>query len=122
MRIRAGDVELLADLRDTPTVDALWMMLPLSSRATRWGDEFYFQVSGVLAEPEPDARAEMEVGEVGFWVEGGAVAVFFGPTPASRADEPRAVAPVNVLGKVRGDARAFDRLSDGVTFSLDPVD
>lgn len=119
IRVRAGDVDTVADLRDTPTADALWGQLPLSGRAARWGDEFYFRVPSLMADAEDDARATMEVGELGFWVDGQAVCVFFGPTPASQGDEPRAVEPVNVLGRVRGDPRAFARLRDGVTFHLE---
>jgi len=119
VRLRAGDVDLVADLRDTPTADALWGLLPVSSRAARWGDEFYFRIEAMLAEHEDDARDVMEIGEIGFWVQGQAVTVFFGPTPASRDGEPRAVVPVNVLGRIRGDARALDRLDDGVTFHLE---
>lgn len=121
LRIRAGDVEVTADLRDTPTADTLWMLLPVSGRATRWGDEFYFRVEAMMADLEDDARDVLEAGEIGFWVQGQSIAIFFGPTPASREDEPRAVTPVNVLGKVRDDPRAFDRLADGVTFHLEPV-
>jgi hypothetical protein len=122
MRIRAGDVEVTADLRDSPTAEVLWMLLPLEGRAARWGDEFYFRLPAMMADLEDDARDEMAVGEVGYWVQGQSVAVFFGPTPASRGTEPRAVTPVNVLGMVRDDARAFDRLADGVTFHLERVE
>lgn len=122
MWVRAGDVELVADLRTSPTADALWDLLPVTSRSARWGDEFYFRVEALLAEREPDARDQMEVGEIGYWVEGQAVAVFFGPTPASREGEPRAIVPVNVVGRLRGDARALARLDDGVTFHLEPIE
>jgi uncharacterized protein len=122
VRVRAGDVELYADLRDTPTVDALWMLLPIESRAARWGDEFYFTVPAMIAEKESDARDVMEIGEIGYWVEGQAIAIFFGPTPASRSDEPRAVTPVNVLGKIEAYAGSLDRLDDGVVFHLERLD
>lgn len=122
IRVRAGDVDMVADLRDTSTAEVLWMQLPVEARAARWGDEFYFQIPEMMADPEEDAREVMEVGELGYWVEGQAVAVFFGPTPASREGEPRAVTAVNVLGRIRGDARAFDRLEDGVTFHLERAD
>lgn len=117
--MRAGGVELVADLRDTPTAEALWDALPISSRAARWGEEFYFPAPGVLADIEEDARDVLAVGEIGFWVQGAAIAVFFGPTPASRAGEPRAVVPVNVVGRIRSDATALSRLDDGVVFTMD---
>ncbi len=120
--MRAGDVELIAQLRDTPTVDALWMLLPVEGRAARWGDEFYFRLPAMMADREDDARDVMEVGEIGYWVEGQAVAIFFGPTPASRADEPRAVVPVNVLGAIERNAESLERLPDGVVFHLEAAD
>jgi hypothetical protein len=119
LRIRAGDVELLAELRDTPTTEALWMLLPLEGRAARWGEEFYFRLPAMMADREDDARDVMEIGEIGYWVEGQAVAIFFGPTPASRGDEPRAVAPVNVVGRIERNAEALTRLPDGILFHLE---
>jgi hypothetical protein len=119
MRLRAGDVELVARLYDTPTSDALWMVLPTSGRASRWGEEFYFRLPSMMADREADARDVMEVGEIGYWIEGQAVAIFFGPTPASQGDEPRAAAPVNVVGKIERNADALSRLPDGVVFHLE---
>jgi hypothetical protein len=122
LRVRAGDVELTADLRATPTADALWMLLPIEGRAARWGDEFYFRVPSMMADREDDARDVMAIGEIGYWVEGQAVAIFFGPTPASRAGEPRAVVPVNVLGAIERNAEALARLPDGVVFHMEAAD
>ncbi len=36
-----------------------------------------------------------------------------GVTPASRGDEPRAASPVNVFGKVEGDATVLRKVKDG---------
>jgi uncharacterized protein len=49
----------------------------------------------------------MTVGELGYWPTGNAFCIFFGPTPASSADTPVAASPVNVLGRVIGDATVF---------------
>lgn len=122
MRVRAGDVELHAQLRDTPTTEELWMLLPVEGRAAKWGDEFYFRVESMMAEQEDDARDEMAVGEIGYWVQGQAIAIFFGPTPASRGDEPRAVVPVNVVGAIERNADALRRLADGVVFHLEAAE
>jgi hypothetical protein len=122
VRLRAGDVEVYAELRDTPTVDTLWMLLPVEGRAARWGKEFYFTLPAMVAEKEPDQRDVMEIGEIGYWVEGQAVAIFFGPTPASRDDEPRAITPINVLGKIEAHAESLDRLEDGVVFHVERIE
>ena len=39
--------------------------------------------------------------------------IFWGPTPASIGDEPRAASDVNVFGRVAGDASILDAISSG---------
>lgn len=120
--MRAGGIELVCDLRDTPTVETLWMLLPISGRAARRGGAFYVHVPAMMADVEDDARDRMEVGEIAYWLDEQAIVVFFGPNPLSADEEPRAYAPLNVLGKVRGDARALARLGDGVSFSWEALE
>jgi hypothetical protein len=66
-----------------------------------------------MADQEADARAEVEVGELGYWPVGHAFCVFFGPTPASTDERPRAYSPVNILGRVLGDATQFRAVEAG---------
>ncbi|MHA1376028.1 MAG: cyclophilin-like family protein [Promethearchaeota archaeon] len=35
---------------------------------------------------------------------------FFGPTPASKDEKPRAASPVNIFAKIEGDAKIFHQL------------
>jgi len=93
----------------------IWESLPIDGQANTWGDEIYFEIP-VVAEQEPGARADVEVGELGYWPVGHAFCIFFGPTPVSRGDKPRAYSPVSILGKVKGDARQFRVVHQG-----DPV-
>jgi hypothetical protein len=72
--------------------------LPVEGRATRWGDELYLSVP-VEAEPA-STREEVPVGAVAYWPAGPALCLFWGPTPASRGDEPRAAGPVAVVARV----------------------
>lgn len=72
--------------------------LPLTGRAIRWGDEVYFEV-GISIEEEK-SRVDMEVGEVAFWPPGNAICLFFGRTPVSTSDKPKAYSPVNPFGVV----------------------
>jgi hypothetical protein len=115
--ISAGDVSLAAELNDGPTSEKVWMALPIEGRANRWGDEIYFEIP-VSADQEPDARAEVAVGELGYWPPGSAFCIFFGPTPVSRGVEPRAYSPVNILGRVLGDATLFRSVRSGATVRL----
>ena len=64
--ITAGNVSLTAELNDNSTARQIWDALPLEGRANTWGDEIYFDIP-VAAPQEPDARADVEVGELGYW-------------------------------------------------------
>ena len=105
-------MRLYAVLASTPTADAIWDALPLDGAARIWGEEIYFEVAPRLP-LEAAARAEVAVGEIGYWPQGPAVALFFGPTPASRDAGPVAASPINVFGRITGDARRLGRVHAG---------
>ncbi len=115
--ISAGDISLAAELNDSLTARQIWERLPMAGTANVWGEEIYFEIP-VTAEQEPDARAQVEVGELGYWPVGRAFCIFFGPTPASIDERPRAYSPVNVLGRIVGDATQFRRVQDGAPVQL----
>jgi hypothetical protein len=117
--ISAGDVSLPAELNDSPTARQIWETLPIEGTAKIWGDEVYFEIP-VVAGQGPDARAEVEVGELGYWPVGRAFCIFFGPTPASTDERPRAYSPVNVLGRVLGDATRFRAVREGTRVRIAP--
>jgi uncharacterized protein len=110
--IEVGAVSLTAALDDSETAVAVWAALPLQCAAHRWGDEVYFEVP-VHVDEAPAAREQMAVGELGFWPVGDALCIFFGPTPVSRAGEPRAYSPVNPFGVVEGDATVLRAAGNG---------
>jgi len=116
--ITAGKVSLPAMLNDSPSAEAVWGALPIEARANRWGEEIYFEID-VPLEESGDARAEMQVGELAYWPPGSAFCIFFGPTPVSRGQEPRAASNVNPLGKVEGDATAFTAVRNGEKVRLE---
>jgi hypothetical protein len=119
--ISTGEVSLPAELNDTPTAQQIAAALPIEGRVNVWGDEIYFEIP-VIAEQEPDARAEVEVGELGYWPVGHAFCIFFGPTPASIDERPRAYSPVNILGRVLGDVTQFRGVSDGTVVRMTAAD
>lgn len=102
----------IADLDPGPTVERLLAVLPCESRVNTWGEEVYFTLP-VRAALEPGACQVVEPGTVCFWTEGGALALPWGRTPASRGDECRLVSPCNVLGRLRGDPAALASARDG---------
>ncbi|MBN1285091.1 MAG: hypothetical protein JXB47_06820 [Anaerolineae bacterium] len=121
IRIISGNMRAEAELYDKPTARQVWAALPIEARANTWGEEVYFPIP-VEAEAEPDARAEMQVGELGYWPAGGAFCIFFGPTPASTGSEPVAASPVNILGRVVGDASVFRAVQRGEVVRIEPAD
>jgi uncharacterized protein len=116
--IRAGDITMRAELNDKPTALQVWEALPIEGRGSRWGDEIYFEIP-VVAGQEPDARQDVQVGELGYWPAGNAFCIFFGPTPVSSGSQPRAYSPVNILGKVKGDATLFRQVKSGEKVTLE---
>jgi hypothetical protein len=118
VRISTGDVSVEATLHDNPTADAIWEALPITARGNRWGAEIYFEIPVHLPQAD-DARAVLEAGELGYWPVGHAFCIFWGPTPASRGDEIRAYSPVNVFGRLEGDALAFEAIDSGVGFTIE---
>jgi hypothetical protein len=112
IRIKWPKGELVAALADTPTARAVAAALPAKSRANTWGQEVYFTLPADV-KLEGDAREVVDPGTVCYWVQGGSLALPYGPTPVSRGSECRLVTKVNVLGKLEGDARALASVRDG---------
>lgn len=110
--ISAGDVSLPGELIDSPTARMIWDALPVEGGAKTWGEEIYFEIP-VDVDQAPDARAAVEVGEIGYWPAGRALCLFFGPTPASTDNRPRAASPVNIVGRILGDATRLRAVQDG---------
>jgi len=103
IKIFVGDVMMSAELFDTPCAKKIAGVLPFESSLNEWGDEFYCEIP--LQTPlDKTATAKVQVGDIGYWPPGSALAIFFGPTPMSKGDEPVPASKVNIVGKILGDA------------------
>ena len=109
--IRAGSIEVEAELVANATSDAISEALPIESVANTWGQEIYFSIP-VTVELE-NGEEVVSAGDIAYWPPGKAFCIFFGPTPASRGNEIRAASQVNVFGKVTSDLEILRRISDG---------
>jgi hypothetical protein len=118
IKISAGGVTTTATLNESATADGIWDALPVSARGNRWGDEIYFEIPVHLPQSK-DAREVVEAGELGYWPVGHAFCIFWGPTPVSQGDEPRAYSPVNVFGRLEGDPAIFDAVPGGTEFKVE---
>jgi len=118
IKITAGDVDIEADLNDSPTAQAIAQALPIEGQAQRWGEEIYFAIP-VDAELEPDAREVVQAGELGYWPTGNAFCLFFGPTPVSNGDEIRAASAVNIVGQIHSDLTPLSDVPQGATVCIE---
>ena len=120
IRIRCGELIAVAKLNDSVSAQAIWEALPLEGGANVWVDEIYFRIPVSLAEDE--AQEVVELGDLGYWPPGSAFCIFFGPTPMSRGNEIRPASPVNVFGKIDGDATAFKRVPSGTQVLIERIE
>ena len=111
IRIKAGGIEVTAELNETRTAQAIWEALPIRGYANRWGDEIYFNVPVSLE--EEDAQELVSMGDLGYWPPGTALCLFFGPTPISKGEEIRPASAVNVFGRIIGNASVLKQVASG---------
>lgn len=119
--ISVEGLSLQASLHESITAQKIWDALPIEGRANTWGDEIYFEIPVIVGQ-EPNARAEVAVGTLGYWEPGHAFCIFFGPTPASIDDTPRAASPVNIFGEIAGDATLLRSVKNGERVVITAVD
>ena len=114
--IRAAAIEAEAELNDTRTAQAIWEILPIEGRVNLWADEIYFPIP--LSLELETGQDLVNIGELGYWPEGNAFCIFFGPTPVSQGDEIRPASPVTVFGKIHGDATIFKKVATGMKITI----
>jgi len=117
IRIKAGQLEITAELNDTKTAQAVWEALPINNSGQRWGDEIYFSIP-VSLELE-NGQESVNIGDIGYWPPGQALCIFFGPTPASTGNEIRPASAVTVLGKVAGNTSLLKKVKSGTEIIIE---
>lgn len=90
------------------TSDSLLRRLPVNGRAVKYGQEIYFQVN--VKAPGEKPRSNMEVGSLGYWPQGDAVCIFYGPT--------RPYSPVNLLGRITNGLELFEKVKEGTLITV----
>ena len=118
LRVVVNDLELDAEWTDDSpeTRAAIEDALPLDGDAARWGDELYF--STPVDVPEENGREVVPVGAIAYWPQGNALCLFWGPTPASTGDEPRAASAVNVVAQL-DDPGALETIDGGASVRVE---
>lgn len=121
IKITVGSVAIYVALADTPTADSVLAALPIHASALTWGEEVYFSTP-VNVDREADARAVVEAGEIAFWPDGDAIAIGFGPTPISQANEIRLASPCNIFGHALNDVRDLSIVRDGEPITVESTE
>lgn len=116
--IKVGNITLKAELFDTPTARAIGEKLPIVTRPSVWGDEFYFTIP-VKAGLDETATTKVKVGDLGYWPPGEALAVFFGPTPMSTGADPVPASAVNLVGRILDDARLLRKVKNAAEIRIE---
>ncbi|KKL28961.1 hypothetical protein LCGC14_2369900 [marine sediment metagenome] len=94
------------------TVKAIINALPMDLNLGRWG-EALFERKG-LRIPAENTQIDCKVGDIGYWMQGDCIVIFFGKTPRSENDHPVAASAVNIFAKIIGDPLVFKQFK---TFS-----
>jgi len=118
IKIKISGKILEAELNQTKAALKIMDTLPLEADINCWGNEIYFAVP--INEELENGSEILEVGSLAFWPPGNVLCIFFGPTPASTDNRPRAASPVTLVGKLL-DHSCFDILkssSDGQKINI----
>ena len=97
--IEVSGEKIKVELNNSSTAIKIYAALPLDSSINRWGDEIYFEIP---VESEIENGVEiLDIGSLAYWPPGNAFCIFFGLTPASTDNRPRAAGPVNLVGNIK---------------------
>ena len=121
IRIAIGKAIFDAELNDTGTAARILDALPIDGEVNRWGDEIYFAIP-VKGDKSDSMRTEMGIGELAYWPPGAAFCIFWGPTPASKGDEPRAASNVVPVGRIVRDVKDLSASRDGQPVRIERAD
>ncbi len=101
-----------AKLNNSDISEKLCGILPVKSIINRWGAEIYFSIP--LYSKIENGQDVLEIGDIAYWPPGNCLCIFFGRTPASIGDEPRAADKVMVIGKLENfDTDLLNTIKNG---------
>ena len=118
IRVVVHNISLKGELFNTPCGRAVADALPVEMRPDEWGDEFYFAIPVSMA-LDDSATTQVQVGDIGYWPPGHALAIFFGPTPLSRGAEPVAASEVNLVGRIADNAAVLRRAKGAAVIRIE---
>lgn len=97
--VESGNTRIEVWLNESQAAKELLEKLPIESKANLWGEEIYFYIKHRLT-ADKNAKQDVRIGDFAYWPPGPGLCLFFGRTPSSRDERPRAANPVTVIGQV----------------------
>ena len=110
IEVQVGELTLRGELSGTGCAREIAESLPIETSINTWGEEFYFEIP-VSSDLDETATSEVEVGTIGYWPPGRALAIFFGRTPMSTTDKPVPASDVNLVGRLENAEKLVDFMS-----------
>lgn len=96
--------------KNPKTCQAIWDNLPLDLNLSRWGEELYGSIPVKIS--EENSQLECEVGDIGYWMQGSGFCIFFGKTPVSTSNKPKAASEVNIFAHLESDSSIFKQFTN----------
>lgn len=122
IEICINEHRIQVNLLNTTTANAIFSALPFESTAQTWGDEVYFSTPVSQQTLDDDAKDVVELGEIAYWVEGDCIAIGFGPTPISHANEIRLAARTNIWARTEYDLTNLKNVRSGDTITVKAIE
>ena len=121
LKFTTKNIEFYAKTRESETSKIIIKNLPIKSKINTWGDEIYFDTRLKTVKLEEDSKDVFELGEIAYWVDGAAIAIGFGRTPASKGNEIRLVSKCNYWADAvnPSDLLKFKQSSDNDLITVD---
>ena len=112
---------IIVELNNTDTAKKIYDSCPLRSITNTWGNEIYFETA-IKVTKDKTAKDIINLGEIAYWVEGSSIAIGFGPTPISKADEIRLVTKANIIGKTKSNLSLLGMVKSGEIVIVERID
>ena len=112
---------IIVELNNTDTAKKIYNSCPIRSITNTWGNEIYFETA-IKVTKDKTAKDIINLGEIAYWVEGSSIAIGFGATPLSKADEIRLVTKANIIGKTKSNLSLLGMVNSGEIVIVERID